>query len=41
VVPPEARDLCREPLPPLISPDDDREFLEPRHTPAYELKTAG
>jgi hypothetical protein len=40
VVRPEAPDLQREPLPPLVSPDDDREFLESRHTPALEMKTA-
>jgi hypothetical protein len=33
-------DLRHEPLPPLVLPDDDREFLETRQTPAPALKTA-
>jgi len=35
-----SRTRRREPLPPLVSPDDDREFQESRHTPALEAKTA-
>lgn len=37
---PNAQPLYPEPLPPLVSPDDDREFLEPRHSQALELKPA-
>lgn len=37
---PQQQDLRHEPLPPLVSPDEDREFLDSRHAPAVELKTA-
>jgi hypothetical protein len=39
-IPREAGAPQREPVPPLVSPDDDREFLEPRPPQAFELKPA-
>ncbi len=40
VAPREPGSPQTEPLPPLVSPDDDREFLEPQPMRAQELKTA-
>jgi hypothetical protein len=40
VTPREAGAWQRDPLPPLVSPDDDREFAGPRPPQALELKPA-
>jgi hypothetical protein len=38
--PPDTRARQPGPLPPLVSPDDDREFLDPRRAPVRIIHEA-